>query len=104
MKKLKKFILNHLPLLFTIILSENTKNPETLEILSEHEDWVVRRCVVNNKYVSIELLKKLAADSDWFVRSSAIKNPKATEDVLLSYRAYIWHKKLSDSFVLENCL
>lgn len=104
MKKLKKLILNHLPLFFTDYLCEYTKNPETLEILSEHEYWDIRQCVVDNKYISIELLKKLATDSDWFVRSSAIKNPKATEDVLLSYRAYIWHKKLSDSFVLENCL
>lgn len=96
MKKLKKFILNHLPLLFTIKLSENTKNPETLEILSEHEDWLVKHRVAENSNTSIETIKKLATDTDSFVRYAATLNPNATEEIFLSRIAYI--------FFLNRCI
>ena len=89
MKKLKKFILNHFPLFFTVYLSVYTKNPETLEILSEHEDWVVRHKIAENPHTSIEILKKLATDTDMDVRYAATQNPNATEEVFISRIAYI---------------
>lgn len=74
---------------FTIKLSKNTKNPETLEILSEHEEWVVKYRVADSPYTTIETLKKLATDTDSFVRHAATQNPNATEEVFLSRIAYI---------------
>jgi len=89
MKKLKKLILNHLPLFFTDYLTGDTKNPETLEILSERKEWVVRYKIAENPHTSIETLKKLATDRDMDVRYASTRNPNATEEVLLSRMAYI---------------
>ena len=89
MKKLKKFILNHFPFFFTINLSKNSENPETLEILSEHEEWSIKYRVAENPYTTIETLKKLATDTDSFVRYAATLNPNATEEVFLGRIAYI---------------
>jgi hypothetical protein len=89
MKKLKKLILNHLPRFFTDYLCEYSKNPETLEILSERKEWIVKYNVALNPYASIETLKKLATDRDMYVRYASTRNPNATEEVLLSRMAHI---------------
>ena len=103
--KLKKIILKVLldsP--FSIIFADCIKNQKILDILSESNDWVVKSSVACNKWVSTKTLIKLATDSDWFIRYSAIENPKATEEVLLAYKSYLWYRKFNNSFCFEDIM
>ena len=89
MKKLKNFILNHLPLFLVGNLALNTKNSEFIQFLSEHKYWVIRYKIAENSYTTSEILKKLAADTDATVRYIATQNPNATEEVYLTRIAHI---------------
>ena len=65
-----------------IDLALNTTTPETLERLSNDEDWKVRLEVANNPNTPTETLERLANDDDWVIRWYLATNPNTPPKAL----------------------
>ena len=58
-----------------ISLALKTTSIETLEKLSDDEDYHIRTCVAQNHNTPVEILDKLSEDVRWFVRNRVASNP-----------------------------
>ena len=78
-----------LPYEFKLKLARNPNTPpETLVNLSRHKDWSVRCGVARNRNTPVKTLELLAQDENSDVRYNVAYNPNATEEILLTIKAY----------------
>jgi hypothetical protein len=66
---------------FWVAKNPNT-SPETLDRLANDENYLVRRAVATNPKALPETLDRLANDKNWSVRRAVATNPKALPETL----------------------
>ena len=71
-----------------LVFAVTTKDPETLDVLSQDEDYYVRYWVAVNRNTKPETLDVLSQDEDYRVRWDVAQNPNCSE------RAYKYIKGL----------